>query len=422
MGKYLSRRKAPRGRTSATDEPRVVRPLFFHTHAAATLGADAWVHAQIMRRLDRARHEVHLAYVEDVDGRPTPLHLELRDVDDLHRVPIGPGPRRLARRSLRSAVGVGVALARSTMDFARIVFHVRRRRIDLLHTADRPRDAIATVVLARLCRRPSVVHVHVAFADWMRGALRWAIMSADHRVAVSEFVRAGLIEAGADPSTTHVVLNAIDDERWHPASDQRVAVREELGLPADAIAVITVCRLFESKGPRELIAAIASVAEQAPEVHLVIVGRDHRPDQAFVRSLDDLADDLGIRDRVHFTGHRPDVPNLMAASDVFAMPSTEEPFGLVFAEAMATGLPVVALDDGGTPEVVRDGVDGLLSSYGDHEALVRNLLLLVTDAELRGRLAANGMARVSERFTVMRQAEEVADLYQRVTMQRTNLR
>ena len=101
----------------------------------------------------------------------------------------------------------------------------------------------------------------------------------------------------------------------------------------------------------------------------------------------------------------------MAAADVFTMPSFEEPFGLVFAEAMAMRLPIIGLDNGGTREVVRHGVDGLLSAPGDHAALVQHLTVLVDDPDLRRQMGAAGRARVEETFTVERMISDVARIY-----------
>ena len=108
----------------------------------------------------------------------------------------------------------------------------------------------------------------------------------------------------------------------------------------------------------------------------------------------------------------------MTSANVFAMPSTLEPFGLVYLEAMAIGLPIIALDDGGTPEVVVDGEQGLLSAYGDAPALAANLRRLMADAELRDEWRASGRARAAQ-FTTKRQASEVAALYRRCILGRT---
>ena len=395
--------------TTRSGDGSVVRPLFFHSHTDRSLGADAWVHTQIMRHLDRATHEVHLVYVPAVSAHA------VADIPDLRRVTISPGPKRPAARSVRAMATTGVELVHWAVDLARVARYVRRQRIDLLHTADRPRDAVATVVLGKLCRRPSVLHVHVAYGEWMSRGLKWAIMAADHRIAVSEFVRRGLVAAGADPATTHTVLNGIEPDRWVPDGDRRDATRATLGLADDPV-VITVCRLFESKGPAALIEAVATSVDRVPGVQLLVVGRDTTTDQAFLDSLERRVDALGVRDRVRFLGERSDVPDLMAASDVFAMPSTEEPFGLVFTEAMAAGLPIVALGDGGTVEVVRDGVDGLLAAHGDIEQLADHLCALLADEPRRRELGTNGAARVRERFTVRRQADEVAAVYREITM------
>ena len=101
----------------------------------------------------------------------------------------------------------------------------------------------------------------------------------------------------------------------------------------------------------------------------------------------------------------------MAAADVFAMPSTGEPFGLVFAEAMAMRLPVVGLDDGGTPEVVEHGRSGLLSRHGDIDGLAANLLTLIRNPALRAEMGEYGHRQVEIRFTTERAATEISQLY-----------
>ncbi len=105
---------------------------------------------------------------------------------------------------------------------------------------------------------------------------------------------------------------------------------------------------------------------------------------------------------------------LMAAADVFAMPSVGEPFGLVYAEAMAMELPVVALDSGGTPEVVQHGTTGLLSAPGNLDALADNLSRLLADPDRRHRMGMNGRHRVETEFTSARMAADVAHVYQAV--------
>ncbi|MET0577432.1 MAG: glycosyltransferase family 4 protein, partial [Ilumatobacteraceae bacterium] len=117
---------------------------------------------------------------------------------------------------------------------------------------------------------------------------------------------------------------------------------------------------------------------------------------------------------VRFLGRRGDVGAVMAAADIFAMPSHEEPFGLVFLEAMAMERPVVALADGGTLEVVDHDRNGLLSSWKDADQLVANLSTLIADPARRAAMGECGRHHVIERFTVQRMAADVAALYRRI--------
>jgi glycosyltransferase involved in cell wall biosynthesis len=104
----------------------------------------------------------------------------------------------------------------------------------------------------------------------------------------------------------------------------------------------------------------------------------------------------------------------MAACDVFTMPSFQEPFGLVFLEAMAMQRPVVAVDNGGTPEVVEHGRAGLLSKYQDVEALAANIVTLLGDRELRARMGAYGRTRVLDYFNAKRMASDAGAAYETV--------
>jgi glycosyltransferase involved in cell wall biosynthesis len=230
------------------------------------------------------------------------------------------------------------------------------------------------------------------------------------QIAVSDFVRDGLLEAGCEPTHCHTVLNGIDLNAWHPDRG-RHAVRAELAVAPSTPVVVTVCRLFEEKGVKSLILALDKVRTQVPSATLVVVGADPDPGQRHVGELRELVGQLGLDDFVTFTGRRAVVEGLLAASDIFAMPSFEEPFGLVYAEAMAMKRPVVALDNGGTREVVVHGVNGLLSQPGDIDGLAANLALLIADPELRRRLGDAARRLVEQRFTTDRVAADVSAVY-----------
>ena len=147
---------------------------------------------------------------------------------------------------------------------------------------------------------------------------------------------------------------------------------------------------------------------QRPPARLLIVGREVEP--GYASELTSLAKELGVEDSVVFTGQRADVPSLMAAADIYAMPSQFEPFGLVYLEAMSMELPIVALDNGGTPEVVENGAVGLLSAADDERSLVDNLLTFIDDPALRHKMGLQGRQN-ARKFTVERLAQGCEDVY-----------
>ena len=268
-------------------------------------------------------------------GGPTPTYEALREIPDLELVPVDLGPE-LGGRPARQGARL-VATAPAVWTLLRLVLLVRRRGIQIIHTSDRPRDAFVAVLIARLTGARAIVHVHVAYNPaWMGRMLRWSLAHADALVAVSSFVgRHAGRRADMHAERVHVVLQRHRRRRRGSPAWAGTTVRRELGIADDAPVVVTVCRLFPEKGPAELIRAIAGVARRVADVVLLVVGG--------------VAPGTGVRRRarrtrprssacgrhVRFLGRRPDVAAVMAAADVFAMPSHEEPFGLVFVEAMA---------------------------------------------------------------------------------------
>lgn len=374
-------------------------------------GADTFIHTSIMRALDRARFDVHVAYSESRPGDPAPAFDVLSAIPGLHLRPAIFGPSLTGRSTLDKAVqalGGWSTLA----SFAGLVRYIRRHRIRIVHSTDRPRDAVSCVLLAKLSGAKSIVHVHVKCAEWMSRPVRMAMARADALVAISEFVAQSLVDHGYGAAKTHVVLNAIDPWAWDYRLDGG-PVRRELGIPAGAPLIACAARLFKGKGQDEMIRAMSVIRHEMPLARLLIIGQDdrHAMRTSFMAELKTLVRDLGLSEHVIFTGQRSDIPALLAASDVFALPSLQEPFGLVFLESMAMKKPVVALDSGGAPEVVEHGKSGLLSQFGDQPALVANLLALLRDPALRARMGEHGRQQVEARFTPDRMALDTERVY-----------
>jgi glycosyltransferase involved in cell wall biosynthesis len=373
-------------------------------------GADTFIHMQIMRALDRSRFEVHVACSAGPPEARTPAFRALALIPELHLRPSNLGPS-LAERSqsrMRAAMsGVGMVF-----DLIRLAGYIRQHHIRVLHSTDRPRDAVPCVVLGKLTGAKSVVHAHVAFGDWMGRGVRWAFARADGLVAISHFVAQSFSNRGYGVGKMHVVLNAIDPNAWNFTLGGGT-VRREFGFSTGQPVIACAARLFRWKGQADLIRAVDIVRREIPDVRLLIIGADDRLAMrtSFLSELKALVGELDMTDQVIFTGFRSDMPALLAAADVFALPSFEEPFGLVFLEAMAMKKPVSAIDNGGTPEVVEHGKSGLLSPPGDVPALATNLLRLLRDPDLRARMGEYGRRQVEERFSTDRMARDTERVY-----------
>ncbi len=381
-------------------------------HAQSDFTADSTIHAHLIRHLDRARFRVHVACTRGEGSEPPPALRELQAIPEIQLRPttFAPGFRE---RSVGTIVrSVGAALE-SPIEYAALARYIRSERIDIVHSVDRPRDSIYAVTLGKLSRAKSVVHVHVKWSEGYSAPAKWAVREADAVFGISEYVTDSVVKMGKARANVHTVLNSVDTSRWDVTLSGDV-IRAEFGIAPDAPLLVSVSRLFPEKGQPELLRALALVRQQVPNVRLLIVGAETPFSPGFSEELRRLSRDLGLSSAVVFTGPRRDVPSIMAACDVFSLPSFEEPFGLVFLEAMAMHKPVIALDNGGTPEVVEHGRSGLLSKSGDIATLANNIVTLLQDRSLCARLADHGRARVLSYFNAQRMAADAAAAYEAV--------
>ena len=383
------------------------RVLFINS--ALLAGADTWIHFLALRHLSRMDFELHAA---GQPGAPSPAYDQLRAIPGVTIRPTQFGPSLWKQSRLQKIASISEALP-AAASLLGLAAYIRRHRIQILHATDRPRDAIACVVLANLTGAKALIHAHVNHGDWMGRGVNWAFSRADAIVGVSDYTARTFVKAGYRSDRVHAVLNAIEPALWDPSMD-RAPGRNSLGVPEGAPLIVSVARLFRWKGHLELLRALALVASRHPNVRLAIVGSDYPADSGTTAMLRQHASELDIEDNVVFTGQRSDIAGLLAACDVFALPSFEEPFGLVFAEAMAMKRPVVALNNGGTPEVVEHDKCGLLSPPDDIDALAANLIRLLDSPALRAEFGEQGRLRVEQHFTPQRMASDFAALYARM--------
>jgi glycosyltransferase involved in cell wall biosynthesis len=300
---------------------------------------------------------------------------------------------------------LGLSGARAVPGMARML---RRRRPAVFHAhMSSPVAAKYALAAAVLARVPAVLGtVQVGEFEPPDRSTYWQLRALAHGVdrylAVSRDIAEELVGRLDWPAKRiEVVYNAVDLGRFEAPAPP--GMREELGGGEGRPLVLTPARLDEQKGHRVLLEAVARV----PGATFVLAGDGpERP------RLEELAERLGVAGRVHFLGHRSDVPQLLAACDVFALPSLYEGSSLAVLEAMAAEIPVVSSAVGGTDELIEDGRSGLLVPPGDSAALAAALKRLLGDPELRQTFAARARERVERDLSRQRMARRVTEVYE----------
>jgi glycosyltransferase involved in cell wall biosynthesis len=216
--------------------------------------------------------------------------------------------------------------------------------------------------------------------------------------AVADFV---VKEVGIPKDKTVVIPNGVERRDSGSLPTQREA-RAWLGLPTNRPLIGTVTRLAPVKGLDVLLEAMLSL----PDVHAVFVGKG--PEKG---RLEAMAKELGIGERSQFVGRKEDVSTWLAALDAFVLPSHWEGMSNALLEAMAAGLPVVATAVGGTPDVVLDGVTGLLVSPGDPASLARAIGRMIRDPNLRQKMGRAGRARIEQHFSIEETVRRTEEMY-----------
>jgi L-malate glycosyltransferase len=226
--------------------------------------------------------------------------------------------------------------------------------------------------------------------------------------AVCRFSADALAEKdGFDRSRIDIIPNGIDVERYAPVMSREDACRT-IGVDPGRRHIMHIARFHAVKDHRTLVEGFALMAADAPHVDLVLVGDG--PERA---SIEALVEARGLRRRVHFLGVRGDVPVVLRAADVFTLPSLSEGASITLMEAMASGVPSVATGVGGMPEVMRDGIDGLLVPRQDPPRLADAFRRLLSDDGLRARMGEAARTRAEVEYRLDLTIERYLALYER---------
>jgi len=302
----------------------------------------------------------------------------------------------------------------SSRIFRDLYYSIKYGGFDIVHGQDVYSPmSLASVYFARRCGIPSVVtcrSVHKSSWMWrlIYQPLVFTLRRADRTITVSEASAKFCRALGVPDEKIAVILNGIDLSIFNSRVDG-TSLREELGIGGSPL-VATAIRLVKRKGPGHLVAAFAKVLEALPDAKLVMAGWGPEEENLRVQIKK-----LGMDGSAFMIGplSREKVSELMAAADVFILPSTVEAFGRAAVEAMAVGTPVVCPRAGGMPEIIEDGFNGLLFQPGDTSDMADCMLRILTDKRLARRLSKNGMKRAC-RFSLEATSKRTLELYKEV--------
>lgn len=296
---------------------------------------------------------------------------------------------------------------------ARLWRVIRRFRPAVLHLHGASVGIIGSAI-GRIAKVPAIVYTehseHTRHAPWLQRAREVTASLPHHTVCVSDQIRSRLFRIKAFSrlgQRLSVIHNGIDLSQYRPSSaDGKKAIRRELRIHDDALLVGSVGLLWYIKGYGYLLRAMPAIIDHTPQAQLVLIGSGE--DEA---KLKQLAEDLAIASQVHFLGWRNDIPRLLAALDVYVQPSLSEGLPMSILEAAATGLPIVATNVGGIPEIAKDGKHVILIAPRDEAALSEAIGDLLVDQAKREGLGAGVRHHVSRRFSANNMAEAYAELY-----------
>ena len=227
----------------------------------------------------------------------------------------------------------------------------------------------------------------------------------DQLIAVSRAIEHKLVDEERTTVPVSLIYNGVDLDRYDH-QEPCCTLPDEYGMEPGSQIVGVVARLEPEKGHPTLLEAWPAVLRAVPDTYLLIVGEGSRRD-----ALEAQARELRIAHRVVFTGRRDDVPAVTAALDVAVLPSYREAQGLSVLEAMALSRPVVASNVGGIPEMIEDGVTGLLVPPHDAEALAAAIVRLLRDHPYADTLGRAGHDLVHDRFCIELMVSAVESIY-----------
>ncbi|MBC8252547.1 MAG: glycosyltransferase family 4 protein [Ardenticatenia bacterium] len=374
--------------------------VLFLNHTALLGGGAETVLMQIVATLDRQRFRPVIALpsgtlMDVLSGQADTLVEEVRFIGLTRTF----NPLRLFVYCLH--------LVKCTLSLIRVI---RRHSPDVIY-ANSYYSGILGILAGKFVRLPVVWHVHDIYPPnvFSRTAVPLLGRLCARMIAISGAVKENLQSYRVSSHKIRLVHNGVDTAAYDQidaATGERV--RRELGISGHRHVVGTIGQPVPRKRLEDFVQAAALVLERFPDVVFVVVGQPISAGGVrYEQKVKKLLDDMGSWDHFVFTGFRPDIPEILSAFDLFILASEEEPFGLVIIEAMAAAKPVVATRVGGIPEILEDGMAGVLVPPRRPRALAEAIITLLEDEVKAQAMGREGRRVVGERFSVWAQVRSI---------------
>ena len=288
--------------------------------------------------------------------------------------------------------------------------YLRGNEIDILHCYNTYAELVGVIA-----KRST--GVKLITTKWMWGKLDWkrAILqrlerrmmrSFDRVTAQSEFAARLTAQNSIGAQNVDVLISGLDQPLHRYTASQRIAARAELGASTETFVLLHLARFYPEKAHDVLIRSFKIIVEQEPHAMLWLTGVG-----PLRESIEELVRELNLEQSVRFLGFRSDLDRLLPLVDAQIHSSNIEGIPLALCSGLLSGLPVVATAVGGVPEIVEDGVSGLLAPPNDPEALAQAAIRVIRDGALRQRLGARAQSFMQKNYSLQAAVHRLETLY-----------
>ena len=283
---------------------------------------------------------------------------------------------------------------------------VKNKQIDLIHS-NQPRSNLFGAIAAKINSVPIVWHERCLERGRFDSDNIFSFLP-DRIICNSGAVRNRFTKDKID-TKIRTIINGVDLSEFDPESNGSV-IRKEFNIDEDELVIGTIGRIDPEKGHEFFLESARIILQDIEKVRFLVVG-DTSSNPSFEKTLYEMSAGKGIEKKTIFTGFRRDIPQLLASMDVVVLPSEIDACSRVLFESMAMQKPLVAVNAGGTPEIVQDGITGLLVQPRDSSEMAKCIKRLLNDKNLAGQYGKAGRKRVEEMFTIERNIKETESVY-----------